>query len=138
MRELWVSAGAYKVAVFHEGYFTAYQMELQSRSMVQAGEPGHDLLFHLQRYAVITGTIVDADGDPMCGVSVTVILALPPTRRGRDLSWGAWLTNDLGEFRVPDLQPARYIISAVAPLGHSLSKINLVIMPLHGIIAWND
>jgi hypothetical protein len=82
--------------------------------MVQ-GEPGHDLLFHLQRCAVITGTIVDADGDPMRGVSVTAILALPPTRRRTDLGWGAWLTNDLGEFRVPDLQPARYIISAVAP-----------------------
>ena len=112
-----VKPGPYKVAVFHEGYFPAYQREHQSRIMVQAGEPGHELLFHLQRCAVITGTIVDSDGDPMRGVSVTVILALPPTRRGTDLSWGAWLTNDLGEFRVADLQPARYIISAVAPLG---------------------
>ena len=84
--------------------------------MVRAGEPGHELLFHLQRCAVITGTIVDADGDPMRGVSVSVILAPPPTRTGTDLSWGLWSTNDLGEFRIPDLPPARYIISAVVPL----------------------
>jgi hypothetical protein len=111
-----VKPGPYRVAVFREGYFTAYQRKRQSRIMVRAGEPGHELLFHLQRCAVITGTIVDADGDPMRGVWVSVILALPPTRTGTDLSWGSWLTNDLGEFRVPDLLPARYIISAVVPL----------------------
>lgn len=114
-----VKPGAYKVAVFHEGYFPAYQKERQSRIMLQAGEPGHELLFYLQRCAVITGAIVDANGDPLRGVSVAVMLALPPTRRGSDLSWGAWLTNDLGEFRVPDLQPGRYLISAAAPMGEN-------------------
>jgi hypothetical protein len=111
-----VKPGPYRVAVFREGYFTAYQRKSQSRIMVRAGEPGHELLFHLQRCAVITGTIVDADGDPMRGVSVSVILAPTPTRTGPDLPWSFWSTNDLGEFRVPDLPPARYIISAVVPL----------------------
>jgi hypothetical protein len=117
-----VKPGPYRVAVFHEGYFTAYQKGRQSRILVQAGESGHELLFHLQRCAVITGTIVDADGDPMRGVPVSVSLALPPTRGETDLSWGAWSTNDLGEFRVPDLQAARYIISAVAPQGEELES----------------
>jgi hypothetical protein len=110
-----VKPGPYRVVVFHQGYFTGYQRERPSRIMVQAGEPSQELLFHLQRCAVITGTIVDSDGDPMRGVPVTAIMALSPRRKGTDLSWGAWLTNDLGEFRVPDLLPARYIISAVAP-----------------------
>ena len=110
-----VKPGAYRVTIFHEGYFRDYQREGRSTIVVQAGESNREVVFYLQRCAVITGTIVDADGDPLRGVSVTATMALPRPRRGTDLVLGVVSTNDLGEFRIPDLVPTRYLISAAAP-----------------------
>jgi 5-hydroxyisourate hydrolase-like protein (transthyretin family) len=107
-----VKPGTYRVSVFHEGYFRDYQREGQSTIVVQAGESNRELVFYMQRCAVITGTIVDADGDPLRGVSVTATMAIPGSRRGTDVFLGTVSTNDLGEFRVPDLIPTRYVISA--------------------------
>ena len=110
-----VKPGAYKVRVFHEGYFRDYQRERQSTIAVQPGESNRELVLYLQRCAVITGTIVDADGDPLRGVLVTATMALPRSRREADGVLGMVSTNDVGEFRVPDLIPMRYLISAVIP-----------------------
>jgi hypothetical protein len=110
-----VKPGAYKVRVFREGYFRDYQRERQSTIAVQPGESNRELVLYLQRCAVITGTIVDADGDPLRGVLVTATMALPRSRREADGVLGMVSTNDVGEFRVPDLIPMRYLISAVIP-----------------------
>ncbi len=109
-----VKPGTYKVRIFHEGYFR-YQREGQSTIMVQPGESNHELVFYLQRCAVITGTIVDADGDPLRDVLVTATMALPHSRRDAHGVLGMVSTNDVGEFRIPDLIPMRYLISAAIP-----------------------
>jgi len=110
-----VKPGTYRVTVFHEGYFRDYQRERQSTIVVQAGESNRESVFYLQRCAVITGTIVDAEGDPLRGVLVTATMALPRSRWRTDVVIGAASTNDLGEFRIPDLVPTRYLIFAAAP-----------------------
>jgi hypothetical protein len=110
-----VKPGTYRVTVFHAGYFRDRQRDRQSTIQVQPGESDRDLIFYLQRCAVITGTIVDADGDPLRGVSVTATLALPRPGRGTDVVLGTASTNDVGEFRIPDLIPTRYLIFAAAP-----------------------
>src|SRR3954466_5554302 len=58
--------------------------------------------------AVITGKITDADGDPLRDVNVMA------TRIGsqRQHDSGNGTTNDLGEFRIPDLHPGRYTVLA--------------------------
>jgi hypothetical protein len=58
---------------------------------------------------------VDADGDPLRGVLVTATMALPRSRTEADGVLGMVSTNDVGEFRIPDLIPMRYLISAVIP-----------------------
>ena len=108
-----VKPGTYKVRVFHEGYFRDYRRERQSTIAVQPGESNHELVFYLQRCPVITGTIVDADEDPLRGVLVTATMALSRSRRGADGFLG--ITNDVGEFRIPDLIPMQYLISAAIP-----------------------
>jgi hypothetical protein len=110
-----VKPGAYRVTVFHEGYFRDRQRDRQSTIQVQPGESDRELIFYLRRCAVITGTIVDADGDPLRGVSVTATMALPRPNRGTDVVLGTASTNDVGEFRIPDLMPTRYLIFAAAP-----------------------
>lgn len=80
-----VKPGTFKVRIFHEGYFR-YQREGQSTIVVQPGESNHELVFHLQRCAVITGTIVDADGDPLRDVLVTATHGAPAFTQRR--TWG--------------------------------------------------
>jgi len=57
--------------------------------------------------AAIAGRVLDAYGDP---VDAAQVRALRVPRGGRPTSVGQTQTNDLGEFRVPRLQPGRYLI----------------------------
>ena len=55
----------------------------------------------------ISGRVLDAHGDPVDFAQVRV-LRVP--RGGRVTSAGQAQTNDLGEYRVPRLQPGRYLV----------------------------
>ena len=69
------------------------------------------LFFKLQRASVITGHVFDENGEPVQGALVRV---LRPTGRGKrqdSQEVGTAVTNDLGEFRVYDLNPGRYYIA---------------------------
>jgi hypothetical protein len=74
-----------------------------------------DLLFRLHRTAVITGRVLDEDGDPVRGASVTA--AAHTTVRGkiRFEPSESENTNDLGTYRIFDLAPGRYTILANPP-----------------------
>jgi protocatechuate 3,4-dioxygenase beta subunit len=110
-----VKPGPYRVQVFREGFFREYRNDRHSELVVQPGESNPELVFHLRRSAVIVGTIVDADGDPMSGVSVEVVMGgrLRPGETGSSFSTSS--TNDLGEFRISGLLPTRYIVLAKPP-----------------------
>ena len=58
---------------------------------------------------VIAGRVVDAHGDPVDSAFVQVMW-LP--RGGRPQMRGGNQVNDLGEFRVPRLEPGRYLLQA--------------------------
>src|SRR5262249_47313745 len=72
-----------------------------------------ELLLHMQPAAVITGTITDADGDPVHNVSVMATRVGGHRLGGHDAGNGS--TDDLGEFRIPDLHPGRYTVLATPP-----------------------
>ncbi len=59
------------------------------------------------RGGAIAGRVVDAHGDPVDFAQVRVLRA---PRGGRPTSAGQAQTNDLGEYRVPRLQPGRYVL----------------------------
>ena len=71
-----------------------------------------DVDFRLMAYGVVTGRIVDTDGDPVQGAKVE-ILRSHYVRGKKALSPDAELnTNDLGEFRGAGLKPGRYFVRA--------------------------
>jgi Carboxypeptidase regulatory-like domain len=79
------------------------------------GQKITDLLFRLHRTALIAGRILDEDGDPVRGADVvagarTIVRGKPKIDFGESTS-----TNDLGEYRVADLAPGRYLIVANPP-----------------------
>jgi protocatechuate 3,4-dioxygenase beta subunit len=81
---------------------------------VQAGQQLKDLLFRMLPVAVIAGRVVDEDGEPMSGVTVSVQRKRPGKNRQREFA-GNERTNDLGEYRFSGLFPGQYFVAAVPP-----------------------
>jgi len=101
-----VLPGRYVIQLEHPGLVAGFR---QTLNLTPQG--ASEVLLHMQPAAVITGTITDADGDPVSDVSVMA------KRVGSGHGWrvhdsGNGSTNDLGEFRIPDLRPGRYTILA--------------------------
>ena len=119
-------AGRYLATVEHPGFVRSASGKQPSSILVQPGQGTIDLVLYMQPAAVITGKVTDLDGDPMSNVSVSA-LRVGSARRGMNFhDSGNGLTNDLGEFRIPDLRAGRYTITANPPQGlrapHAESK----------------
>ena len=112
-----VQPGQYYVVVEHPGFVQAGTGGRRISILVQAGSGKNDLILHMQPAAVITGKIVDLDGDPMRDVSVSAIGTGSAGGGRNSHSFGNGATNDLGEFRISDLQAGRYKITASPPQG---------------------
>ncbi len=69
------------------------------------------VLFRLFPHGVITGKILDQDGEPMQGAQVQAMRAKYSQGRKQLISYGDASTNDIGEFRVYGLPPGRYFLS---------------------------
>lgn len=79
-----------------------------------AGQEVNDLAFRLTPEGVIAGRIVDEDGDAVPDVVVQAL------RRGYDRRGANWQparlarANDIGEFRLANLEPGKYIVLSSA------------------------
>jgi len=69
-----------------------------------------DILFKLSPQSVITGKVLDEDGDPVANVQVR---ALKFVYRGGKKQWSQVAngqTSDIGEYRIPNLDPGSYLV----------------------------
>ena len=82
--------------------------------ILTADAPVHDAKILLTPQGVVTGKVVDDQGDPLMNVSVTAMAAVVIEGRRTFQGAGSVGTNDLGEYRIPGLPGARYIICAHA------------------------
>jgi Carboxypeptidase regulatory-like domain len=121
-----IAPGRYRFSASHTGYLS---QQFQSKDVAKpgamltltAGQEVTGVLFRLTRAAVVTGRIVDANGEPMVGVSVSVLRK--PTademedgpassRKPEVISESAAPTDDRGEYRIFGLRPGDYYIKA--------------------------
>jgi len=84
--------------------------------MLRAGEVIAEITVPIFHGGAISGRVVDAHGDVVDNAEVRV-LWLP--RGGRPSMRGGGQTNDLGEFRIPRLQPGRYLLRVQPRPGYS-------------------
>jgi hypothetical protein len=100
--------GTYALTVERDGYVVPRG---QSQTVqVQAGQTTADVKLKLQRTGAVSGRILDADGDPVCNVSVLVSQV---RARKDDHSGNRYATtNDRGEYRIFQIAPGEYRLSA--------------------------
>ncbi len=73
-----------------------------------------DIALALTPQAVMSGKVIDEDGDPINGVMIQVLFRQWVRGKQRFLPRNGANTNDLGEFRIANLSAGKYYLSAQA------------------------
>ncbi|MCS7023346.1 MAG: carboxypeptidase regulatory-like domain-containing protein [Bryobacteraceae bacterium] len=117
-----VEPGKYRLSVTRSGFV---DQDYGSNDYLRYGPPLtlapkqhlRELNIKLTPHAVITGRIVDEDGEPMVGIQVEA-LRNRYSQGKRVLSvYRSATTNDLGEYRIYGLPPGSYLVAAAARRG---------------------
>jgi protocatechuate 3,4-dioxygenase beta subunit len=109
--------GRYMATVEHPGFVQSASGKQPASILLQPGQGTTELVFYMRPAAVITGKVTDLDGDPMSSVGISALRVGSALRGGNFHDSGNAVTNDLGEFRIPDLRAGRYTIAANPPQG---------------------
>ena len=80
--------------------------------VLEAGQELKDLTLRLFPQSVAAGTVHDPDGEPLSGITVT-LWAVQFDAHGKSFQQAAeMVTDDLGQYRVPGLEPGKYYVRA--------------------------
>src|ERR1700728_1528419 len=122
-----IRPGRFNLSVSREGYLRQEfgQQEGATSGAIltlAAGDKVTDLIFRLQKTAVITGRVVDEDGEPMVRVSVEVLRRRMVDGSPKFSPMGIETTDDEGTYRIFGLAPGKYFVR-VAPSGNENTLI---------------
>jgi len=81
---------------------------------IRAGQEINDLLLQMLSAAVVTGRVIDEDGDPLPAFAVTLWRRRPGKSRDPEIA-GEERTNDRGEYRFSGLFPGQYYVAVIPP-----------------------
>ena len=112
-----VDPGRYNFMATRNGFVSQqYSLDGSARRgttlTLSNGQKLKDVVFKMTPQGVITGRILDEDGDPMSNVSVQCMVFGYQRGKRQLMPRNGSSTNDLGEFRLHDLPPGKYILSA--------------------------
>jgi uncharacterized surface anchored protein len=111
-----LDAGKYRLSAERQGYLRQSYGERKYSGggtpvLVAEGQKVKDILFRLNPQAVITGKVLDEDGEPLANVQVRAMRYAYMGGKRQWMQVGNANTSDIGEYRLPDLQPGRYLVS---------------------------
>ncbi|MCE5306483.1 MAG: carboxypeptidase-like regulatory domain-containing protein [Acidobacteriales bacterium] len=113
-----LEAGSYMLFATHPRY--ARQMYGSrdglmggTRLAIAAGQELREIIFKLQPNSVISGKVVDEEGEPLKDVMVSALKSIYQRGRRQQVPVGTATTNDLGEFRVGNLAQGKYLVAAM-------------------------
>ena len=116
---LQAAPGVYSVTVERDGYVVSSKSQPKT-IVVQGGQTLSDVNLELIHTGAISGRIVDPDGDPMPRVSVE----LRSVRERKPPSLNA-LTDDRGVYRIYQIPPGKYYLSAVYQPAFQVREIQM-------------
>ena len=110
--------GSYTLRCTRNGYVRASYGQKRPnqppvRLTVRPGQELKDLDFQLIRGGVISGRVLDTDGEPLSGVLVQAVARRYIRGQVRLMPRASRSTDDRGEYRLFDLPPGRYFVQAV-------------------------
>jgi hypothetical protein len=113
-----VEPGSYRMMAERQGYvrreYGAKRNAMMGTTItVSPGQELKDLNFDLTPQAVITGRVLDDEGEPLARVQIQVMRHRYLRGKQQLMPMGGGQTIDTGEFRVADLAPGRYWLSAI-------------------------
>jgi len=98
-----------------DGYYGARRAEGNGTPIaLEAGQEIQDLVLKLTPFGVIAGTVRDADGEPLARITVTVHRLRYENGQRKIVQVSGAYTDDLGQYRIPDLTPGKYYVHAEA------------------------
>jgi hypothetical protein len=77
-----------------------------------SGQKMKELVFKLTPQGVVIGRVIDEDGEPLAGVNIQPLVLQYQRGRRQLQPAGSTSTNDSGEFRLHNLAPGKYVITA--------------------------
>ena len=125
-----LEAGAYRLEGERSGfqrqaYGARLNLTVGTLLSVGAGAALKDVTFKLVPDAVISGQVLDQDGEPMPNLMVSARRRGYAGNRREWVQAGATQTNDRGEYRIAGLRPGRYIVLAMnMNLGIALAGVS--------------
>ncbi len=136
-----VSPGRYHFFAAHTGYISQQYQAKETRDgallTLAPGQGVDDALFRLVRAAVVSGRVVDEDGEPMARVLVTALRKpsaeekedwVPRARKQQLVASSAAVTDDHGEYRIFGLKPGEYYVktaeSEIPGLSGSVNEVD--------------
>ena len=113
-----VEPGSYTLQCTRNGYVRTSYGQKSSRQppvrlTVRPGQELEDLDFHLIRGGVISGRVLDEDGEPLYGVLVRAMARKYWQGEVHLRSWRQDSSDDRGEYRIFGVPPGRYYVKAV-------------------------
>ena len=110
--------GTYRLTVERNGFVTTHYgaggSSLPGIPMsLTKGQVAKDVVVRMLPQGIVTGLIVDEDGDPLPGVQIELLRFHYSSQGRKQLqSDGAAETNDLGEYRASGIAPGKYYLLA--------------------------
>ncbi len=110
-----VNAGDYRLSGEKTGFIRTNfggrgAASIGSQLKVSSGTTIADVIVRITPQGVVSGRILDEDGEPIEGVSVQLLRPQYFANQRRMMGTGGNQTNDKGEFRVTNVAPGRYYV----------------------------
>jgi hypothetical protein len=77
---------------------------------LRSGHPLSRINVALTPLAVITGKVIDQDGDPVANARVHLLAPIWAHGRSFRYAWNGTMTNDLGEYRIQNVRAGKYVL----------------------------
>ncbi len=114
-----VAPGKYRLAAEHNGFLiTQYGARGPGKPgtllTLEPGQKSSELALRMTPHGVITGRVLDEEGEPVSNADVQLSRQQYMQGRKQMVRAGGGNTNDLGEYRIFGLAPGRYFLSATS------------------------
>jgi len=112
-----IEPGRYRITVSRVGFVTmSYGARAPNRPgtvlALERAQKIKDVNLRLTPHGVVTGRILDEDGEPLPNVSLFLVRFQKRQGRQQENVGGNGMTNDLGEFRIFGVVPGKYYLRA--------------------------